>query len=217
MDSATARRLVDALAGWSRDVGWRIDGWAALAAIGLLWRPPDTILYAEGPSRPGSTQLDAAHQRLHRITGIHIGPCRPQAGSPTRGTVELADHRGRCSQQLILAPSARPRPAVQIDPPHLLRTPPLDQLLARRIRLLATPAVDARRRHNATVDACALATILPDRDRHRLTARLAPPTLASAVAVVSRLEPDVLQAVDSDHHDEVVDGLARLSQLRSSP
>lgn len=62
-----------------------------------------------------------------------------------------------------------------------------------------------------------MATILPDRDRYPLTARLAPATVASAAAVVAGLESDVLQAVDSDHHDEIVDGLARLSQLCSSP
>lgn len=36
MDSDAARRLVSALAGWSRDVGWRVDGWAVARAAAVL-------------------------------------------------------------------------------------------------------------------------------------------------------------------------------------
>lgn len=217
MDPDAARRLLDALAGWSRDVGWRVDGWVALAALGLLWRPPGTVLYAEGPPRPGGTQLEVAHQRLHLIAGIHVGPLRNQAGSQTRWTVQLVADGGGWAQRLILQPSARPWPAVQTDPPNLLRIPPLAALLARRFHLLAAGDTDNRRCQAAAIDACALATILPDRDRHRPATRLTPTTMASAAAVVARLDPDALRRVDGGHHDEVVDGLEQLSRLCCTP
>ncbi len=217
MDPDAARRLLDAFAGWSRDVGWRVDGWAALAALGLLWRPPGTILYVEGPSRPGGTQIEVAHQRLHLIAGIRVSRLRTHPDLSSRRTVVLVAADGRWAQRLVLQPSARPRPAVQTDPPNLLRIPPLDELLARRLHLLATRDADGRRRQAATVDACALATILPDRDRHRLAARLTPTTVASAAAVVARLDPDALSAVGGGHRDEVVDGLERLARLCCSP
>ncbi len=217
MDPATTRACVDGLAGWSRDVGWRVDGWAALAALGLLRRPSGTILYTEGPSRPGGTPIDVAHERLHRIAGIRVGHLRAQPGSPSRRTADLVAEDGRWRQRLVLEPSARPRPAVQTDPPHLLHIPPLDELLARRMRLIGIVDTGHRRREDAAIDACALATVLPDRDRDRIRGRLAPVTLWRVAAAVARLDPAALSTADGSHRDQAADGLERLARLCSSP
>jgi hypothetical protein len=94
MDLDALRPPAAAIDGWAREVGWRADGWAARAALGLLWRPLGTTLDTEGPCHLGAScgrrHLKPGHRAVPpvqtgfrvRRTGDLTGRGAPRSSSP---------------------------------------------------------------------------------------------------------------------------------------
>lgn len=160
--------LVAALAGWSQDVGWRVDGWVSLAALGVLWRPASGTLHLDGPARSGASDLATAAR--HLVFLRDAGWSLIGGGSDTLRAAVTLQFSGREGQlqPLALTWHATRLPAVQASPPSLVRMPPPAEMLARRAYAIAAAPAGTAAWRAAVIDAAALLTCVPARHRTRV-------------------------------------------------
>ena len=202
--------LMASLAGWSQDVGWRVEGWVALAALGVLWRPPSSMLSLDGPARSDAADLPTAGRHLQFLADVGWRLV-PGGWDTTRAAATLQRREGGEAQPLALSWHGQTLPAVQASPPALMRMPPPAEMLAWRAYSMAAAPVATGAWRAAVIDAAALLTCVPTRQRTRVFELL--PTWVSDRARAR------LTALDDDFVDQYVHGTgeqptAALTELR---
>ena len=208
----TDRDFIDALAGWSRHVGWRIDGWAALAALGRLWRPATGTLLLDGPTRADSAGLDVAVRQLSCLADAGWVPVGER--STDHGQQLWLCHPDRAEPlHLALRQWQWPVAAVQAAPPHLLRIPPLGQLLTRRLQLIATLHRPSPAWSRALIDAAALASHPSVRQHRRYGQQFGDHASLDAIKSLVELDPATLASIAPGHCRQLTDGIGQLLQL----
>ena len=210
----TNRNLIDGLAGWSRHVGWRIDGWAALAALGRLWRPATGTLLLDGPTHADGLRCEVAADQLGCLADAGWVPVGER--STVHGQQLWLSHPDRAAP-LHLALRQRPWPvaAVQTAPPHLLRIPPLGQLLARRLQLIATLDRSSPAWSRALIDAAALASHPCIRQHARYGQQFGDHASSDAINSLAELDPPTLASIAPGRCRQLTDGIGQLLELRT--
>ena len=212
MTPTTDRNLIDSLAGWSRHVGWRVDGWAALAALGRLWRPATGTLLLDGPTRADGLRCEVAADQLGCLSGAGWG--RVGERDTVHGQHLWLSHADRDGPlHLVLRAWPSTVAAVQTAPPHLLRIPPLGQLFTRRLQLIATLDEPSPAWSRAVIDAVALASHPGVRPGSRYVASVDGETLTGAAARFADLDPAKLADMAPGRSRQLTDGIGQLLQL----
>jgi hypothetical protein len=211
----TNRDLIDALAGWSRHVGWRNDGWTALAALGRLWRPAAGTLLLDGPTRADSACLYSAARQLSCLSDA--GWHRTGERDTVHGQQLWLSHPDRAEPlHLVLRQQPWPVAAVQTAPPHLLRIPPLGQLLARRLQLIATLDRPSPAWSRALIDAAALASHPGVRQHRRYGQQLGHHASLGSIDRLAELDPATLASVAPGRCRQLTNGIGQLLELRTA-
>jgi hypothetical protein len=215
MALTTDRDLADALAGWSRHVGWRVDGWITLDALGRLRRPATGTLLLDGPTHTDGVPLDVAAGKLSCLsdTGWH----RMGKRHTVHGQQLWLTHPDREEPlQLLLRQRPWTVATVQTAPPHLLRIPPLGQLLARRLQLIATLDRTSPAWSRAVIDAVALVNHPDVQPGNRYVTSVDDETQTGAAARLADPDPARLANLAPGRHRQLTDGIGQLLELSTA-
>jgi hypothetical protein len=212
MTLTTDRDLIDALAGWSRHVGWRVDGWITLGALGRLWRPATGTLLLDGPTHPDSVRCDVAASQLNCLSDTRWHRIE-ERDTGQEQELWLSNPDRHEPLHLVLRERPWPVAAVQTTPPHLLRIPPLGLCFTRRLQLIATLDRLSPAWSRAVIDAAALVNH-PGVQRHgRHLDGPNEPAAFKAVARLADLDPGRLANLAPGRCRQLKDGIGQLLQL----
>ena len=206
------RDLIDGFAGWSRHVGWRVDGWASLAALGRLRRPATGTRLLDGPTHAGGVRCDVAAGQLSCLSDAGWG--RVGERDTVQGRQFWLSHPDREEYlHLVLRQRRWTVAAVQTAPPHLLRIPPLGLLLARRLQLIVTLDRRSPAWSRAVIDAAALVHHPDVQPGNRYVTSVDGETLTGAAAKLDALDAATLADLAPGRCRQLTDGIGQLLQL----